>query len=94
MSTLKIWETVQSTRLPIVRRDSRTNYQAVTFTGTAGTSNAFDSDTSVVAVSADVACAVRVDTAPTAIITDFPVPANTVMYFEVSPGQKISVIAT
>jgi hypothetical protein len=88
MSTLKIWETVQSTRLPIVRLDSRTNYQAVTFTGTAGTSNAFDSDTSVVAVSADVACAVRVDTAPTAIIT------NTVMYFEVSPGQKISVIAT
>jgi bisphosphoglycerate-independent phosphoglycerate mutase (AlkP superfamily) len=97
MSTLKIWETVQSTRLPIVRIDERTNYQTVTFTGTAGVSAAFDTDTSVVLLSPDVACAVRVSTAGTlAVITDYPIPANPSPPYplEVAPGQKISVIAT
>ncbi len=95
MSTLKIWETVRaSNALPVIRLDERTNYQTVTFTGTAGTSAAFDGDTSVITVSADVACALRVGSAPTAIVTDYPLPANTLFDLEVAPGQKISVIAT
>ncbi len=95
MSTLKIWETVRAgSGLPVVRLDERTNYQTVTFTGTPAASAAFDSDTSVITISADVKCAVRVGAAPTAVVTDYPLAANTERDFEVAPGQKISVIAT
>lgn len=95
MSTLKIWESVRATSgLPILRLDERVTYQTVTFTGTAGLSAAFDGDTSVITVVADAACAVRIGAAPTAIVTDFPLLANTREDFEVQPGQKISVIAT
>lgn len=95
MSTLKIWETVKAGNgLPLIRLDERVTYQTVTFTGTAGTSAAFDGDTSVITVSADVACALRVGAAPTAVITDYPLAASTPMDLEVLPGQKISAIAT
>lgn len=94
MSTLKIWETVRADNLPIIRLDERVTYQTVTFTATAGTSVAFDGDTSVITVSADVACALRVGANPTAVVTDYPLAANTLFDIEVAPGQKISVIAT
>lgn len=94
MSTLKIWETVRADNLPIIRLDERVTYQTVTFTATAGTSVAFDGDTSVITVSADVACALRVGANPTAVVTDYPLPADTLFDIEVKPGQKISVIAT
>lgn len=95
MSTLKIWETVRaSSGLPVIRLDERTNYQTVSFTGTAGVSAAFDVDTSIITVSADAACALRVGNAPTAVVTDYPLPANTLLDIEVQPGQKISAIAT
>lgn len=95
MSTLKIWETVRATSgLPIIRLDERVTYQTVNFTGTAGTSVAFDADTGVISVKADVACAVRVGAAPTAVVTDYPLDANTILDIDVQPGQKISVIAT
>ena len=94
MSTLKIWETVRADNLPIIRLDERVTYQTVTFTATAGTSVAFDGDTSVITVSADVACALRVGANPTAVVTDYPLPADTLFDIEVTPGQKISVIAT
>lgn len=96
MATLKIWETVRDTSgIGVVRLDERTNYQTVSFTGTAGASAAFDADTSIIAISADVACAVRVGavgTTPTAVATDFPVAANTLTYFAVLPGAKISAV--
>ncbi len=95
MSTLKIWETVRSTSgLPLLLLDERTTYKTVTFTGTAGTSAAFDDDTSVISVKADAACAIRVGANPTAIVTDYPLVADTIQDIEVQPGQKISVIAT
>lgn len=95
MSTLKIWETVRpGSGLPVIRLDERTGYQAVTFTGTPGLSAAFDSDTSIITVQADVACALRVGSAPTAVVTDYPLAANTPLDIEVEPGKKISVIAT
>lgn len=94
MSTLKIWETVRSTSgLPIIRLDERVTYQTVAFTGTAGVSAAFDGDTSVISVVADAACAVRVGADPTALVTDFPLAADTREDFDVLPGSKISVIA-
>lgn len=94
MSTLKIWETVRAEFLPIVQLDERTTYQAVAFTGTAGVSAAFDSDTSVITVKADAACALRVGSNPTAVVTDYPLDANTTLDIAVEPGKKISVIAT
>lgn len=94
MSTLKIWESVRALNLPVLRLDDRVTYQTVTFTGTAGTSAAFDQDTSVISVKADVACALRVGPAPTAIVTDYPLAADTILDVEVQPGHKISVIAT
>lgn len=93
MATLKIWETVRSTSgLPVLRLDERTTYQTVTFTGTAGVSAAFDGDTSVISIKADVACAVRVGASPTAVATDYPLAANTLLDLQVAPGQKISAI--
>lgn len=94
MSTLKIWETVRSTTLPILRLDERTTYQTVAFTGTAGVSAAFDADTSIITVQADAACAIRVGVAPTAITTDYPLAADTPLDLLVRPGEKISAIAT
>lgn len=94
MATLKIWETVRPPNgLPILRLDGRATYQTVTFTGTAGQSAAFDADTSIISIMADANCAVVVGTNPTAVVTDFPIDANTRQDFAVEPGQKISVIA-
>ena len=94
MATLQIWETVRSgTGLPVIRLDDRTTYQAVAFTATAGQSVAFDTDTSIITVRADVAAAVRVGDDPTAVTTDFPVDADTLYDFETLPGQKISAVA-
>ncbi|WP_283419229.1 hypothetical protein [Sphingopyxis sp. Geo48] len=95
MSTLSIWETVRSdSGLPIIRLDKRMTKNSVTFTGTAGQSAAFDAATSVITVRADVACALAVGANPTAVVTDYPLPADTLMDIEVRPGQKISAIAT
>jgi hypothetical protein len=95
MATMHIWETVRATSgLPVLRLDDRTTHQSFTFTGTAGSSAAFDGDTSIITVKADVACAVRVGTTPTAVTTDYPLSANTPLDLEVVPGAKISAIAT
>jgi hypothetical protein len=95
MATLKIWETTRSpSALQLIRLSESTAYQAVAFTGTAGTSAAFDSDTTVISVQADAACAVRVGAAPVAVATDFPLAANTMYDFAVQPGEKISAITT
>lgn len=93
MATLKIWETVRAgSGLPVLRLDERTNYQAVTFTGTAGASVAFDTDTSIITIRSDAACAIRVGADPTAVANDYPLAANTLLDLEVKPGQKISAI--
>lgn len=93
MATLKIWETVRAPNaMPLVRLDDRTNYQAVAFTGTAGQSVAFDADTTVISVIADVNAAIRIGSAPTAVATDFPLDANVRQDFSVEPGQKVSVV--
>jgi hypothetical protein len=95
MSTLKIWESVRATSgLPVIRLDERVTYQTVSFTGTAGVSAAFDSDTSIITISADADCALAVGADPEAETTDFPLAADTLLDLEVQPGQKISAIAT
>jgi len=94
MSTLKIWESVQSVDGdPLIRLDSKITTNSVTFTGTAGQSAAFDDDTGIITVLADADCAVAIGANPTATTADFPVPAGVRYDFRVSPGQKISAIA-
>lgn len=67
--------------------------QKVTYTGTAGTSTAFGSTTQVVRVSVDSAAHILVSKAGTAAQTSDPfLPANTVEYILVVPGESISVI--
>lgn len=93
MATLKIWETVRPPAdVPAIRLDDRTTYQAVSFTGTAGVSAAFDEDTTLITVQSDANCAVSVGDDPEAVATDYPLPAHTPLDISVLPGQKISVI--
>lgn len=94
MATLRIWETVRASYLPIIRVDERMNYQAVTFTGAQGVSAAFDADTSVITIVSDVACAVAIGAAPVATANSYPLAANTLLDIEVQPGAKISAITT
>lgn len=94
MSTLSIWETVRSSSgLPVLRLDERTTVNGVTFDATAGQSDPFDADTSIITVVSDVPCALRVGADPTAEVTDYPLAADTLLDLEVVPGQKISAIA-
>lgn len=95
MATLSIWETARSrSRYPVVRLDDYMVPQTVTFTGTPGLSNAFANTSAFVTVRATVDCAIRVGKAPTAVATDYPIPANQLVDIEIVPGDKISVIAT
>jgi hypothetical protein len=95
MSTLKIWETVGLlTGAPVIDLGKGFTYQTVAFTGAQGQSAAFQDSTSIITVVADVACAVKVAGNPVAVVTDYPLAANTAYDFKVQPGQKISVIAT
>ena len=64
--------------------------QAVTYTA-AAQSSFFGGGTSLIAFSADAAAHVAFGTNPTATTNDFRVPANTVVYFHVVPGQRMSV---
>ncbi len=92
MATLRIWETVRASHLPIIRLDERLTYQEVSFTSTAGQSAAFDGDTSVITVVSDVDCAIAVGADPTATANSYPLAANTERDIEVKPGDKISAI--
>ena len=67
--------------------------QAVAYTGTAAAStNAFGTQTYKIRISANSACHYAIGTAPVAIVTDAFLPANTIEYVTVTPGQKISAI--
>lgn len=92
MATLKVWETVRPSHWPVIRIDERLTYQAVTFTGTAGQSNAFDADTSIITVQADANCAIAVGPDPTATANGYPLTSGDTLDIEVSPGDKISAI--
>lgn len=67
--------------------------QAVAYTGTAGTSSAFGSQTYRVRIVANSACCFLVTQAGTAAqTTDKFLPALWVEYITVNPGEKISAI--
>lgn len=66
--------------------------QTLDIGGASVVSNAFNAKTRFIRLSADIACMIKVDTAPTATTSDVPLYANLPEYFGVSPGQKIAVI--
>ena len=67
--------------------------QVVTISGTsAPVTNAFGSQTYAVRVVADTDSYITFGASPTATTSDVLLPANTVEYFTVTPGQKIAFI--
>lgn len=68
--------------------------QAVAYTGTsAAASNAFGAQTYQVRVVSDSACHYAIGDGAQTSTTDFPfLPANTVEYVTVTPGQRIAAI--
>lgn len=68
--------------------------QKISFTGTPGTSAAFDNATIMIRVHVDGIASVRVGKTPVAAVTDPRMPADTIEYFAVPmAGQyKISAI--
>jgi uncharacterized Zn-binding protein involved in type VI secretion len=67
--------------------------QAVAYTGTAAAStNAFGSQTRQIRIVANSACHYVINGAPVAVVTDPFLPANTIEYVTVNPGEKISAI--
>jgi hypothetical protein len=63
-------------------------------TSTAVASSAFDSTTYQVRIASPAACYYKVgDATPTATTTDVYLPANTIEYVSVRPGQMVSVFS-
>lgn len=66
--------------------------QTVSFTGTAGTSAAFNANTKFVRIQTDGICSFLFGASPTALTTSARLAAGTTEYFGVIPGQKVSFI--
>ena len=60
--------------------------------GVVASSNAFHPGVSVVRVHADAICSIKFGSAPTATTANMRLAANQTEYFQVSPGDKVSVI--
>lgn len=70
------------------------NNVTVATTSTASVSSAFGVQTRQIRVAAPAACFYKVsDGTPTAVATDTYLPANTIEYVKVVPGQKISAFS-
>lgn len=61
--------------------------------GAEAKSAAFAATTQFVAVSVDAICSVAFGAAPTSTTSSLRLPANSITYFGVVPGHKISVIS-
>ena len=69
--------------------------QTIAYNASASITNAFSSETYQLRLVSDSACCYRIgDGAQTATTVDPFLPANTVEYVIVSPGQRISAIKT
>lgn len=77
--------------MPVPQEPSITT-QAVSYTGTAGVSAAFNTNTRFIGVTSDGIFSYTVGTAPSATTSHFRIPAATVIYLGVIAGQKISAI--
>lgn len=68
--------------------------QTVTTSGTSAQSAAFNANTQIIAISTPAAqavcCSFGAD--PTALVTSLRLPANSLIFFGVKPGQKVALI--
>lgn len=69
-----------------------TNQTITTGAVSAALTNPFGTYTTIVRLCATAACHVKLGATPTATASDMYLPANTVMYIEVAPGQKVAAI--
>jgi hypothetical protein len=67
--------------------------QTVTIVAGSTQSAAFNAKTRLLGISVDAACGIEFGASPTAVATSFRVPANTVTFWRVIPGQKVATIA-
>lgn len=61
--------------------------------GSEAKSSAFSAGTRLICVSVDAICSIQIGTAPTATTSMHRMPADTLEYHGVNPGDKISVIS-
>ncbi len=66
--------------------------QQIVTSATSGASAAFNAKTKIVRVHTDGIVSVKFGSAPTALVTDHRMAANTTEYFAVEPGHKIAAI--
>jgi hypothetical protein len=66
--------------------------QAVSYTGTAGQSAAFNAQTKFITITSAGIFSYLVSANPTALTTSFRVAADQILTIAVTPGQKISAI--
>ena len=69
-------------------------FKTITTSGTSAQSNAFNANTRLIAIStpaAQAVCALFGDS-PTALVTSLRLPANSIVFFGVKPGQKVALI--
>ena len=71
-----------------------TTTQTIAYNASVGIANKFGSETYQIRLAANSACCYRIGDGPqTATVADVFLPANTVEYVTVNPGQSISAIA-
>lgn len=89
-------ELAQDTRGYMVQagREPALATQVVAHTATAGSSATFHNNTKFIRVVADTAAYLKFGVNPTAVTaTDMPIQANTVEFFGVTKGQKVSAVS-
>lgn len=75
-------------------RHGAQNNVAVATTSTSAASSVFGSQTYQIRIASSAACFYKVgDGTPTAAATDVYLPANTIEYVKVTPGQKVAVFS-
>lgn len=67
--------------------------QTVAISGSHAESNAFKNNTHLIRVHTDAICSYAIGTSPTATSSYPRMAANQTEYFEVNPGDKLSVIS-
>jgi hypothetical protein len=94
MSILNITEFAETIENGVqVMRANEAASQSVTISGTSAQSADIASTTAIIRLVADSACFVATGASPTATSSDMYLPANSVEYFTVAPGDTIKVAA-
>ena len=64
--------------------------QSISYSATAG--NSLPVAAQWVRVMSTTYCHIRIGTGATAVVTDAPLPANTIEYLQIYPGERVSAV--